>query len=283
MLTTLKRRSGAALATGQSSPDGVETGSRKRIRHTLSGWRQLAPVAYRDPEHVAERIALHSVLSLGNDSLAWAQRIAQEREGVPRAVIAEQLRIESARVAAIDGAVAGTPFLIALVPGYAMYLRQEARMPLRIAAPYERDPRELETAAEMLALRGVHPTVDAARSDILAVRDRPLPEKPASRRPRRTSVRSASEPLILGGFSAPPPISARRVLMGAANRPRPDASPATDSSFPLCDGVEGQPDALGGGLDRPLIHPQGCGGCRATLAFGWVLSVRSVGSRSMAG
>ena len=158
----------------------------------MSGWRQLALVAYRDPEHVAERIALHSVLSLGDDSLAWAQRIAEEREGVPRAVIAEQLRIESARVAAIDGAVAGTPFLIALVPGYAIYLRQEARMLLRIAALYERDPRELETAAEMLALRGVHPTVDAARSALLAVRDRPLPEKPASRRPRRTWVRSAS-------------------------------------------------------------------------------------------
>ena len=161
-------------------------------------------VAYRDPEHVAERIALHSTQSLGEPSLEWAQRVREEREGVPRAVIAEQLRTDSAKVAAIDGAVAGTPFLIALIPGYLLYLRQEARMLLRIAALYERDPRELETAAEMLALRGVHPTVDAARSALLPVRDTPLPEKPAARRPWRTWVRSIYVVLIYGGFLSAP-------------------------------------------------------------------------------
>ena len=130
--------------------------------------------------------------------------LREEREGVPRAVIAEQLRTDSAKVAAIDGAVAGTPFLIALIPGYLLYLRQEARMLLRIAALYERDPRELETAAEMLALRGVHPTVDAARSALLPVRDTPLPEKPAARRPWRTWVRSVYVVLIYGGFLSAP-------------------------------------------------------------------------------
>ncbi len=190
---------------GDSSPDSAPPPrSRGRIRRTLSeGW-QLAKVAYRDPEHVAERIALHSTQSLGEPSLEWAQRVREEREGVPRAVIAEQLRTDSAKVAAIDGAVAGTPFLIALVPGYLLYLRQEARMLLRIAALYERDPRELETAAEMLALRGVHPTVDAARSALLPVRDTPLPEKPAARRPWRTWVRSIYVVLIYGGFLSAP-------------------------------------------------------------------------------
>ena len=161
-------------------------------------------VAYRDPEHVAERIALNSTHSLGEPSLEWAQRVRKEREGVPRAVIAEQLRTDSAKVAAIDGAIAATPFLIALVPGYLLYLRQEARMVLRTAALYDRDPRELETAAEMLALRGVHPTVDAARSALLPVRDTPMPEKPAARRPWRTWVRSIYVLLIYGGFLSAP-------------------------------------------------------------------------------
>ena len=155
----------------ETSPDGAPAGSRSRIRHSLStGWH-LAMVAYRDPEHVAERIALNSTQSLGEPSLEWAQRVRKEREGVPRAVIAEQLRTDSAKVAAIDGAVAGTPFLVALIPGYLVYLRQDARMLLRTAALYDRDPRDLETTAEMLALRGVHPTVDAARAALLAVRD----------------------------------------------------------------------------------------------------------------
>ncbi len=187
-----------------TSPDSAPAGSRSRIRHTLSeGWH-LAVVAYRDPEHVAERIALNSTRSLGEPSLEWAQRVRKEREGVPRAVIAEQLRTDSAKVAAIDGAVAGTPFLIALIPGYLLYLRQEARMLLRTAALYERDPTELETAAEMLALRGVHPTVDDARSALLSVRDAPLPEKPAARRPWRTWVRSIYVLLIYGGFLSAP-------------------------------------------------------------------------------
>ena len=192
-------------AGGDSSPDSAPPpGSRSRIRHTLAeGWR-LAVVAYRDPEHVAERLALHSTRSLSEPSLEWARRVRDEREGVPRAVIAEQLRTDSAKVAAIDGAVAGTPFLIALVPGYLLYLRQEARMLLRTAALYGRDPRELETAAEVLALRGVHPTVDAARAALLPVRDTPLPEEPASRRPWRTWVRSIYVLLIFGGFLSAP-------------------------------------------------------------------------------
>ncbi len=187
-----------------TSPDSAPARPRRRIGHTLSeGWH-LAVIAYRDPEHVAERIALHSTQSLGEPSREWAQRVRQEREGVPRAVIAEQLRTDSAKVAAIDGAIAGTPFLIALIPGYLLYLRQDARMLLRTAALYGRDPRELETAAEMLALRGVHPTVDAARSALLPVRDTPLPEKPAARRPWRTWVRSIYVVLIYGGFLSAP-------------------------------------------------------------------------------
>ena len=187
-----------------ASPDSAPAGSRSRIRHGLSeGWR-LAKIAYRDPEHVAERIALNSTHSLGEPSLEWAQRLREERKGVPRAIIAEQLRADSAKVAAIDGAIAATPFLIALVPGYLLYLRQEARMLLRTAALYDRDPRQLETAAEMLALRGVHPSVDDARSALLPVRDTPMPEKPTARRPWRTWVRSIYVLLIYGGFLSAP-------------------------------------------------------------------------------
>ena len=48
-------------------------------------------------------------------------------------------------------------------------------MVLRTAALYGRDPRELDTSAEVLALRGVHPTVDVAREALEQVRDVPLP------------------------------------------------------------------------------------------------------------
>ncbi|MGB0091974.1 MAG: hypothetical protein WBP81_05515 [Solirubrobacteraceae bacterium] len=107
-------------------------------------------------------------------------------------------------MARIDGAISGTPFLIALIPGYLSYLREEGRMVLRTAALYGRDPRALETSAEVLSLRGVHPTVDAARAALEKVRDVPLPDKPVDRRSVRTWVRSVYVLLIFGGFLSAP-------------------------------------------------------------------------------
>jgi hypothetical protein len=189
-----------------SSPDSVEThdGSTGRLKHTLSGWRRLATIVYRDPENVCERLALYMTQTHGADDSAWAQGVRKERKGTPRAVIAEDLRIESARVSAIDGAIAATPYLIALIPGYLAYLRQQGRMVLRTAALYDRDPRALETAAELLALRGVYPSVDAARSALAAVKAGPMPQKPAARRPWRTWVSSLYELGVVGGFLSAP-------------------------------------------------------------------------------
>ena len=192
-------------ATVDSSPDGAEPPRTSgRIRHTLSGWRRLAGIAYRDPEHVAARLTLYGSDRLGESSLEWASRVQQERPDVSRAVIAEELRIQTAQVARIDGAVSGTPFLIALVPGYLAYLWQEGVMERRIAALYGSDPRDLDTSANILVLRGVHPTTDAARAALVAVRDTPLPEKPSERRPLRVWVRSIYAMLIFGGFLSAP-------------------------------------------------------------------------------
>ena len=99
--------------TDASSRYGVDTqdGSTGRVRRTLSGFCRLATIVYRDPdpEHVCERLALYVTQTIGADSLAWPQRVREERKAVLRAVVAEDLRTESARVAAIDGAIAGTP------------------------------------------------------------------------------------------------------------------------------------------------------------------------------
>jgi hypothetical protein len=77
-------------------------------------------------------------------------------------------------------------------------------MEWRLAALYDYDPRDLETCAQVLMLRGVHPTVDEARKAILQVRDSPLSEKPTSRRRLRTWVRSVYVVMIFGGFLSAP-------------------------------------------------------------------------------
>ena len=164
----------------------------------------MTRVAWRDPENISERLTLYAAQRLAGSARDWAEGVREARADTPLATIAEEVRSQSAGVARIDGAVSGTPFFIALVPGYLAYLLQEARMGLRIAALYGRDPATMRTAGEMMALRGMYLTPEDAEQALVAVRDAPPPEKVQERRPLRIWVRTVYRLLVFGGFRAPP-------------------------------------------------------------------------------
>ncbi len=82
-------------------------------------------------------------------------------------------------------------------------------MERRIAALYGHDPRELETGARVLALRGVHPTVDAAREALVKVLEASVPEKPDRTTP---AARLGSQRL--------PPAGLWRIHLGLERRKR---------------------------------------------------------------
>jgi hypothetical protein len=185
------------MATG--TEPASRSGLRGRIAGAFSGPRDLVSIVYRDPQHVAERLTLYAAQHLGEPSRTWAEEARRAHPTTPPAQLAADLRMQSAKIARVDGAIAGTPFLLALVPGYVTYLWQEARMALRTAALYGHDPAALGTAAEMLALRGVHPTVASAAHALAVVRDGP-PPKPVARRSLRTWIASVRAILIFGGF-----------------------------------------------------------------------------------
>jgi len=151
---------------------------------------------------VPERLALLAVHRLGEPSRRWARDALVD--GADPGAVATKLRHQAGRVARVDGAISGTPFFLALVPGYLGYLWQEAMMVLRTAALYGHDPRALSAGAEMLALRGIHPTVEAAQAAIEHVDATPLPDKPEQRRPIRYWVSSIRMVLVFGGFLSPP-------------------------------------------------------------------------------
>jgi hypothetical protein len=204
--------------TGASALEPSEPRRPKgRIGRVFSGSRELVRVVYRDPEHVAERLTLYAADRLGQSSSEWAQATRSAHPDTPRAQLAEGLRTQSAQIARIDGAIAGTPFFLALAPGYLTYLWQETRMTLRTAALYDRDPRQLQTGAEMLALRGVHPNVETAQAALIMVRDTGTPEPPTERRSLRTWVHSVYLLLVFGGFMSP---SAVKPQTGALARVR---------------------------------------------------------------
>jgi hypothetical protein len=188
-----------------------------RIRRVFSGSRELARIVYRDPEHVAERLTLYASGQLGDAARHWSQSALASRPHTNPATLAEELRTQTAQMARIDGAISGTPFFLALLPGYLTYLWLEMRMTLRTAALYGRDPAELRTGAEMLVLRGVHSDVQAAEAALINARDTEMPDRPAARRSLRTWVRSVYALLVFGGF-----VSRRNAMLrqGAAGRVR---------------------------------------------------------------
>jgi hypothetical protein len=173
-----------------------------RARHVLGSTKELVRIAYRDPEHISERLTLQAARNLAEPSREWAEAALRDRPDSTPAEIADDLRVMSVKLARLDGAVAGTPFFIALAPGYMSYLWQEARMTLRTAALFGRDPSTMHTAAEMLALRGVHPSPEKAEAALRAVPDKPPPV--AKRRSLRTWFNSVRLVLIFGGFLSAP-------------------------------------------------------------------------------
>jgi hypothetical protein len=209
--------------TSTSIPSRSESGPRTNPRRDkLATTRALARIAHRDPEHLVERLALYAGDKLADDARLWAREIRSRSPNSSAAAAADELLHRSASVARINGAIAGTPFFVALVPGYLIYLWQEARMALRTAALYGHDPRSLRRTAELLAMRGVHRTVDAAEEALMAVRDAPLPDKPGARRSLAVWTRSLKRLLVLGGFMHPDglvrPAGGRQWLVRVARR-----------------------------------------------------------------
>lgn len=185
--------------------DVVGAGTRSgRLRNLFASSRTVIRVAWRDPENLPERLMLAASARLGEPSREWAASTLALRADAAPVTIAAELRHDSAIVARVDGAIAGTPFFIALVPGYIGYLWQEAAMLLRTAALFGRDPTTLRTAAEALTLRGIHPTVDAAEASLRRVRATPLPPRPDERRPLKVWWGSVRMVLVVGGFLGAP-------------------------------------------------------------------------------
>ncbi len=166
--------------------------------------RQMVRVAWRDPEHICERLTLQAVHRLAEPSLDWALATRADHPDGDLQEIVTALGTQSARVARVQGLVAGTPFYLALIPGYMNYLWQEARMTLRLATLYGRDPGILTTAAELLSLRGVYPDADAAEAGLIAVEGMGMPAKPEKRRPLRLWIECGRRLLVFGGFIGPP-------------------------------------------------------------------------------
>ncbi len=172
------------------------TSLRRRLRAPIS----LIQLIRRDPHHVPERLTIYAVDHQAAAAREWAER---DRERSRAATADDQLR-RTVTAARVEGAIAGTPFFIALVPAYVAFLLQEVRLHLRIAALYGNDPADPQVAGDFLVLRGVRPDAATAVAELERVRTTPLPPRPERRTPIRSWYRAVVNVLVLAGFLGPP-------------------------------------------------------------------------------
>jgi len=139
-----------------SPPPGTSAATRGELP------RRLIRAVWRDPYHFAEHLVLIAQEQLGDATIAWAAGARACNPDASPEQLAHELRSSAVGFARTNGALAGTPSLIALVPAYMSVLWEQARMTMKIAALNGRDPREATVTAEILYLRGVYETPDAA-------------------------------------------------------------------------------------------------------------------------
>lgn len=174
-----------------------------RARNSLRVPGVLVRLALYDPGHIPERLTIYSVDKQADSARTWAQRVREAEPETPVAVFADTQRRRTIGTARIDGAVAGTPFFIALVPAYIGFLRQEVRFHLRVAALYGQDPADPGIAADFLVLRGVHKTSEQALAELDVVRANPLPPH-RERTPLKSWYQAVVSVLVLAGFMQAP-------------------------------------------------------------------------------
>jgi len=185
------------------SNDAASTTRRDRLKQGASLPAQGLRIALRDPEHVPERLLLRVTERVAVPCSKWAQRVRSDSGGISDAATREYWR--TVHMARMNGAVAGTPFFIALVPAYLVFLEQEYRLFLKLAALAGRDPADLTVAADFLVMRGVHKTQAESLEALQLVKDTPA-EAPTDRRPVKYWYQSVMTILVYAGFlSAPDP------------------------------------------------------------------------------
>jgi hypothetical protein len=155
----------------------------------------------RDPDHLPERLVLYAHGQLASETEQWLASAAPTED---RHAVATNLCASAAGRARVNGAIAGTPFLLALVPAYVTVLWDEVRLVLRVAALNGHDPSDPKLSAQILWLRGLYPTPDAAAEALGGLGT--VPQDGLPHRGPRGWVRLAHRVLILAGFlSAPDP------------------------------------------------------------------------------
>lgn len=151
-------------ATKASPPPDLPDHVGKDARFWTQFWTRIRT----SPEYTMELLALAAVTELGPQARDWVAEMraaypAATPEGLAHLATNQHLRLSAA--AALAGLATGLVGGAVEAAGVAWV---QARLALRLAAVYGRDPADPERAVDLLVLIRVHPDADAARDALAA-------------------------------------------------------------------------------------------------------------------
>src|SRR3954466_10423181 len=85
----LQPKDDPARVPGSVALPGDEQG---RVKRTFGSTRELGRIAYRDPEHISERLTLHATQNLAEQSREWAEQALRENPDSSPTDLADDLR-----------------------------------------------------------------------------------------------------------------------------------------------------------------------------------------------
>ena len=160
-------------------------------------------LARRDPHHIPERLTIYTVDRQADEARVWARRARDAAPESSPAVLADGQRRRTISTARIDGAVAGTPFFIALVPAYIAFCARRCGFTCvwrRSTGTTRPTPASPPTSSSCAAFTQ---DTEQALAELEVVRATPLP--PAGERtPLRSWYEAIVRILILAGFLSAP-------------------------------------------------------------------------------
>ncbi|MFY1696760.1 hypothetical protein [Solwaraspora sp. WMMA2101] len=127
------------------------------------GWQVLARPAY-----APELLALAAVDRIGPAARDWVARLRSDYPAASDDALARLAARRFTRYAGAGAVAAGAAGLLGPAMELVTLGWAQAALTLHVSAAYRHDPTDPQRAAELLALTGVHPDVDAARAALAA-------------------------------------------------------------------------------------------------------------------
>ncbi len=126
-------------------------------------------VIWADPEHMPEHLALWSLKHFASRASSAVYKLRRDHHGAEPDDLERMVIERQTRVAMVDGACVGGPFLVLIPVAFCAALLAQAQMALELAALAGCAPDDEMRAADLLVMQGAYTSTDEASAALAEV------------------------------------------------------------------------------------------------------------------